>query len=116
VKNGRQQVEIIALYQELGSFRAVAALVGCDHKTVKHYVELAGERGQLAPAQRRARLTDDFRELIGAKVEASGGRITARRLLRVVRAAGYEAQSAPCAGRWPTRGAHGASAWSSRDG
>jgi hypothetical protein len=40
-------VEIIALYEELGSYRAVAALVGCDHKTVKRYVELAGELGQL---------------------------------------------------------------------
>jgi hypothetical protein len=43
LKKGREQVEIIALYEELGSYRAVAALVGCDHKTVKRYVELAGE-------------------------------------------------------------------------
>jgi len=35
VKSGREQVEVIALYEELGSYRAVAALVGCDHKTVK---------------------------------------------------------------------------------
>ena len=42
-------MEIIALYEELGSYRAVAALLGCDHKTVKRYVELAGELGQLAP-------------------------------------------------------------------
>jgi hypothetical protein len=41
LKKGREQVEIIALYEELGSYRAVAALVGCDHKTVKRYVELA---------------------------------------------------------------------------
>jgi hypothetical protein len=43
LKGGREQVEIIALYEELGSYRAVAALLGCDHKTVKRYVELAGE-------------------------------------------------------------------------
>ncbi len=41
-------MQIIALYEELGSYRAVAALAGCDHKTVKRYVELAGELGQLA--------------------------------------------------------------------
>jgi hypothetical protein len=41
-------VEIIALYEELGSYRAVAALLGCD-KTVNRYVELAPELGQLAP-------------------------------------------------------------------
>lgn len=90
MKSGREQVEIIALYEELGSYRAVAALVGCDHKTVKRYVELAGELGQLAPAARRARVTDDYRELIRERVEQSRGRITARRLLRVLRAAGYE--------------------------
>jgi hypothetical protein len=42
-------VEIIAPYEELGSYRAVAALLGCDHKTVKRYVQLAPELGQLAP-------------------------------------------------------------------
>jgi hypothetical protein len=41
LKRGREQVEIIALDEELGSYRAVAALLGCDHKTVKRYVELA---------------------------------------------------------------------------
>jgi hypothetical protein len=34
MKSGRTQVEIIALYEELGSYRAVGALVGCDHKTL----------------------------------------------------------------------------------
>jgi transposase len=90
LKKGREQVEIIALYEELGSYRAVAALVGCDHKTVKRYVELAGGLGQLAPTRRRARVTDDYRGLIAERVEQTRGRITARRLLRLLRAAGYE--------------------------
>jgi hypothetical protein len=90
LKSGREQVEIVALYEELGSYRAVAAVVGCDHKTVKRYVELAGELGQLAPTATRARVTDEFRELIREHVEQSRGRITARRLLRVLSAAGYE--------------------------
>jgi transposase len=90
VKSGREQVEIVALYEELGSYRAVAAVVGCDHKTVKRYVEVAGELGQLAPTATRARVTDAFRGLIRERVEQSRGRITARRLLRVLRAAGYE--------------------------
>ena len=90
MKSGREQVEIIALYEELGSYRAVAALLGCDHKTVKRYVELAGQLGRLAPALRRARVTDDYRELIREKVEQTRGRITARRLLRLLRAADYE--------------------------
>jgi transposase len=89
LKNGREQVEIVALYEELGSYRAVAALVGCDHKTVRRYVELAGGLGQLAPTRQRARVTDEYRYLIRERVEQSRGRVTARRLLRLLRAAGY---------------------------
>lgn len=44
----------------------------------------------LAPPRRRARVTDDYRGLIAQKVEETRGRITARRLLRLLRAAGYE--------------------------
>jgi transposase len=90
MKSGREQVEIVALYEELGSYRAVGSIVGCDHKTVKRYVELAGELGQLAPVARRARVTDDFVELIRERIEQTRGRVTARRLLRLVRAAGYQ--------------------------
>ena len=35
MKSGRTQVELIALYEELGSYRAVGALLGCDHKTCR---------------------------------------------------------------------------------
>jgi transposase len=90
MKSGRTQVEIIALYEELGSYRAVGALLGCDHKTVKRYVQAAGDAGQLAPALTRSRVTDDFAGLIAERVEQTHGRITARRLMRIVRAAGYE--------------------------
>ena len=90
MKSGRTQVEIVALYEELGSFRAVAAVVGCDHKTVKRYVDAAGDAGRLAPVLTRSRVTDEVAEVIAERVEQTRGRVTARRLLRVVRAAGYE--------------------------
>ena len=90
MKSGRTQVEIIALYQELGSYRAVAAVVGCDHKTVKRYVDAAGEAGQLAPVLTRARVTDEVAEVIAERVEQTHAKITARRLMRIVRAAGYD--------------------------
>jgi len=76
LKSGREQVEIVALYEELGSYRAVAAVVGCDHKTVKRYVESAGELGQLAPTRQRARITDGYRYLIRERVEQTRARIT----------------------------------------
>lgn len=90
MRTGREQVEMIALYEELGSYRAVAAIVGCDHKTVKRYVELAGAQGQLAPVRHRARVTDPHAELIRSRIEKAQGKITAKRLLRVLRAAGYQ--------------------------
>jgi transposase len=90
MKSGRTQVELIALYEELGSYRAVGALLGCDHKTVKRYVQAAGQAGQRAPALRRSRVTDDFADLIAGRVERTGARVTARRLMRLVRAAGYQ--------------------------
>ena len=90
MKSGRTQVEIVALYEELGSYRAVGALMGCDHKTVKRYVEAAGDAGQLAPALTRSRVTDDFAGLIAERVEQTQARVTARRMMRLVRAAGYE--------------------------
>lgn len=89
MKSGRTQVEIIALYEELGSYRAVGALVGCDHKTVKRYVQSAGDAGQLAPVLTRARGTDDVAAVIAERVEQTQAKVTARRLLRIVRAAGY---------------------------
>ncbi|MCA1701383.1 MAG: IS21 family transposase, partial [Actinobacteria bacterium] len=38
----------------------------------------------------RARVTDDYRALIRERIERTRGRVTARRLMRVLRAAGYE--------------------------
>jgi len=54
-------------------------------------VQAAGEAGQLgSPVLTRSRVTDDFAGLICERVEQTRGRVTARRLMRIVRAAGYE--------------------------
>ena len=84
----RERLSVVNLYEELGSYRAVAALVGCDHKTVKAW--LAREReGQ--SVKHRPRATDPFLPLIRAKVTATQGKIKSKPLLRVLRAAGYTA-------------------------
>jgi len=82
-----EQLHVVNLYEELGSYRAVAEVVGCDHKTVKAALERVGKP---KPARRRRpQLTDPYREMIVAKVEATEGRIRGRQLLRLLRAAGY---------------------------
>jgi transposase len=83
-------LDIINAYEETGSLRAAAALCGTTHKTVKRVLDRreAGQR----PGRRRAPepgLAEPFTALIAAKVKATDGRITAKRLLPVVRAAGY---------------------------
>jgi transposase len=76
----RERLAVVKLYEELGSYRAVAALVGCDHKTVKAWLDR--ERDGRSVKQ-RPRATDPYLELIRAKVQATQGRIKSKPLLRV---------------------------------
>jgi transposase len=85
VLSPRTHLLVINLYEELGSFRAVAEIVGCDHKTVKAHVLRQQERRRLD----RGSIADDFRGVIQGKLNATAGRITAKALLRIIRAAGY---------------------------
>ena len=90
MKNAREQLDIITTYQELGSLRATADVCGTTHKTVARVVarhEAGVETGTRTPVVRNF---DGFRELVADKVDATRGRITAKRLLPVARAAGYE--------------------------
>jgi len=87
VKHAREQLNILNAYDELGSYRAAAALCGTTHKTVRRIVE---RRSRPAPtAMSRPRKTDPFRGLIEARVHATDGRISAKRLLPLCRAEGY---------------------------
>jgi hypothetical protein len=84
----RERLSVVNLYEELGSYRAVAALVGCDHKTVKAWLEREREGRSVKP---RPRATDPYVPLIRAKVATTQGKIKSKPLLRVLRAAGYAA-------------------------
>ena len=59
------------------------------HKTVKRVVERA-EAGGPPPRSLRPRNFGAVTELVAAWVAKSGGRISAKRLLPIARAAGYE--------------------------
>ncbi|MCC6498561.1 MAG: IS21 family transposase [Propionibacteriaceae bacterium] len=85
-------MDIIAAFALAGSYRGAAEICDTTHKTVKRVVteELARMNGQPLPA-RRARVsnTEVVRDLVGRKVTVSKGKISAKRLLPVARAAGY---------------------------
>lgn len=87
MKSARDQLDILSAYNELGSFRAAAALCGTTHKTVRRVIE----RRNVTPAQRppRPKSTDALAGLIAERVRASDGRISAKRLMPACRAAGY---------------------------
>jgi transposase len=90
LKTAREELDIINAYEETGSMRAAAELCGTTHRTVKRVLErrAAGQRrGRRRAAQ--PGLAEPFTDLIYQKVKATDGRITAKRLLPVVRAAGY---------------------------
>ena len=84
----RQHLLVINLYEELGSYRAVADVVGCDHKTVKAHLER--ERQGEKRRARRATLADPYLDMIRAKLEVTNGRITAKALFRLVVTAGFQ--------------------------
>ena len=87
MKTAREQLDILTTYQELGSYRATAALCGTTHKTVRRVIE----RRSRPPLERppRPRNTDPVAELIAFRARATDGRISAKRLLPLCKAAGY---------------------------
>lgn len=88
MKSAREQLNILNAYEELGSYRAAAALCGTTHKTVRRVVERRDHPATERPP--RPRNTDPLAVLIAKRVKATDGRISTKRLLPVCRAAGYE--------------------------
>ena len=82
-------MDVIAAYQQVGSFRGAAAICGTTHKTVKRVIAAHEAGGARAERVQRPRNYDEVRELVAAKVKATSGRISAKRLLPQARAAGY---------------------------
>ncbi len=81
---------MLTAYREVGSYRGAAAICGTTHKTVKRIVarhEAGGVRPVRTP---RPANSEVVRELVAGKVKNTHGRISAKRLLPVARAAGYE--------------------------
>ena len=81
-------MDIISAYREVGTYRGAAVISGTTHKTVKRVIG-RHEAGAVAARVPRARNYDAVAELVAARVKASSGRISAKRLLPSAQAAGY---------------------------
>ena len=82
-------MDIVAAYQEVGTFRGAAELCGTTHKTVAGVIERHRAGGVPGPRKERARNYEGFEALVAKRVAASKGRISAKRLLPIAQAEGY---------------------------
>jgi transposase len=92
LKNAKERMDVIAAYRDVGTYRGAAAICGTTHKTVRRIIEAheATSGGAVPPARSsRPRNYEQVAELVAEKVKATGGRISAKRLLPAARAAGY---------------------------
>ena len=84
-------MEILEAFDATGSLRAAAELVGCDHKTVGHWVCARDRAGGGLPAHVRARpRVDAFADKIEEWVRRSRGKIRADVAHRKLLAMGYQ--------------------------
>jgi transposase len=90
--SAEDEVNIVDSYYELGSYRAAARVCGVDHHTVARAVERhrKGETGQPRRPVSREHNYDAVAGLVAAKVKSTDGRISAKRLLPLARAEGYD--------------------------
>nr|BAF48498.1 putative transposase [Rhodococcus rhodochrous] len=83
-------MDIISAYREVGTYRGAAELCGTTHKTVKRVIEKF-EAGDTPPEPtERPHNYDAVIDIVTERITKSQARISAKRLLPVARAAGYE--------------------------
>lgn len=93
LKSAKDRMDIISAYHQLGSYRAAAEECGTTHRTVKKVVDkFEADQAGVPPPPRaeRAHNYDSVANLVAERVEKSHGRISAKRLLPIAKAAGYE--------------------------
>src|SRR6478736_4782337 len=89
--SARERMDIISAYHEVGTYRGAADICGTTHKTVRRVMERAeaGDAPRSAPAV-RVRNYDEVTDLVAQRVRKSEGRTSAKRLLPIAVAAGYQ--------------------------
>jgi hypothetical protein len=82
-------MDIIAAYREVGTYRGAAEACGTTHKTVKRVIARHEAAGAAPGRAIRGHNYDGVTALVTERVRKTSGRISAKRLLPAVRAAGY---------------------------
>lgn len=93
LKSAKDRMDIISAYQQLGTYQAAAEYCGTTHRTVKKVVDKFEADQTGVPPQPRAERSHNYdvvADLVAERVEKSQARISAKRLLPIARAAGYE--------------------------
>lgn len=88
MKNARERMDVIAAYQQVGSYRGAAAMCGTTHRTVKRIIETHEVEDRQASVS-RGHNYDEVADLVAQRVDATSARISAKRLLPEATAAGY---------------------------
>jgi len=90
MKSVREHMDMHDAYREVGTYRGAAEICGTTPKTVKRSVE-AAKRAEAGPVPGEVRHNyDGVADLVAEAVGRTKGRITAKRLLPVAKAAGYK--------------------------
>ncbi|WP_285705492.1 IS21 family transposase [Microtetraspora sp. NBRC 16547] len=90
MKSAGEVMDVIAAYREVGTYRGAAAMCGTTHKTVRRIIERAEAGGKAPDRKGRGHNYDAVAGLVAGKVKTTQGKISAKRLLPIARAAGYE--------------------------
>ena len=93
MKKAEEAMQILEAYDLTGSLRGAAALVGCDHKTVAHWLRVREEAaGELPTRARRPALVmvEPFAGKVDELVARSSARIRADKAHEVLVAMGYD--------------------------
>lgn len=77
MKRSVELMEILEAFDLTGSYRAAAALTGCDHKTVARYVRERDRGSAPGEASQRRKRIDPFLAKLEEWIERSRGRLRA---------------------------------------
>jgi transposase len=84
--SARKQLDVVNAYRRVGSYRGAAEMCGVTHKTVKRIVDQHAARAERVE---RRRNYESVRGLVVEELRETKGKITAKRVLPLARAAGY---------------------------